>query len=184
MHTTKKNDPKSFWKLLKKLDCDGGEGSQNDSISSRKWVDHYKSLLQGESNKLPDSPEGSGPLDFIITLEELMKAKAILKGGKAPSVDNIINEMISTALGKYPQAFLHIFNLILSKGISSWSTSFLVPIHKKGPIDDLDNYRGIALISHLAKLFYSILNNRLLQYCIEHKILDPCQLGFYLKQDC
>ena len=54
----------------------------------------------------------------------------------------------------------------------------MVPIHKKGPEDDPDNYRGIALISCLAKLFYSILNNRLMDFCLRNKILSPFQLGF------
>ena len=76
--------------------------------------------------------------------------------------------------------FLRIFNSILQNGatLKNWATSLLVPIHKKGSEDDPSNYRGIALISCLAKLFYSILNNRLLKYCIEEKILSDTQLGF------
>ena len=113
-------------------------------------------------------------------MEEMINASYILKAGKAPGIDNINNEMISTGLTYYPEIFLYIFNTILENGggIPSWSISLIVPIHKKGPEDDPENYRGIALISCLAKFFYSILNNRLLQYCIKHEVFSPTQLGF------
>ena len=37
----------------------------------------------------------------------------------------------------------------------------IVPLHKKGSFDDTNNYRGITLISCFAKLFTTILKNRL-----------------------
>jgi hypothetical protein len=71
-------------------------------------------------------------------------------------------------------------NILLKegKGVSNWLISLLVPIHKKGVLDDPNNYRGVALISCLAKLFYAILNNRLMNYCLTNNILSPSQLGF------
>ena len=88
--------------------------------------------------------------------------------------------MIAEALKVYPAAFLNILNSLMKegKGVTSWLTSLLVPIHKKGALDNPENYRGIALISCLAKLFYAVLNNRLMDYCLKHKILSPSQLGF------
>ena len=109
-----------------------------------------------------------------------MKAKGILKPGKATGIDVISNEMIREALNIYPQAVLNVLNKLMGhgSGVPVWLTSLLLPIHKKGQVDDPDNYRGIALISCLAKFFYSILNNRLLDYCLKNKILSPSQLGF------
>ena len=109
-----------------------------------------------------------------------MKAKEILKPGKATGIDIISNEMIREALNTYPQAVLNVLNKLMGhgSGVPVWLTSLLLPIHKKGQVDDPDNYRGIALISCLAKFFYSILNNRLLDYCLKNKILSPSQLGF------
>ena len=130
--------------------------------------------------KIPENTEESGPLDYEITLEEMMNARGILKPGKATSIDTINNEMILEALNVYPEAFLNIMNILVKegRGVSNWLTSLLVPIHKKGAVDDPDNYRGIALISCLAKFFYAILNNRLMDYCLKHQILSPSQLGF------
>ena len=182
MHLTKASDIKKYWKLLNKLDINNCSTRNTAAdVSPSEWVNHYTKLLQTlNRNEIPNNTAESGPLDYEITLEEIMKAKSILKPGKATGVDNINNEMISEALKVYPEAFRNVMNILLKegKGVSNWLTSLLVPIHKKGEVDNPDNYRGIALISCLAKFFYAILNNRLMVYCLTHKILSPSQLGF------
>ena len=183
MHVVKSNNVKTFWKLLNKLSLDTPTKNAASCISTNEWMDHYTTLLQGATkttNTFPQNVPQLGPLDYLISMEEMMSASSILKAGKAPGIDNINNEMIHTTLTYYPEIFLHIFNNILEKGggIQSWSTSLIVPIHKKGPEDDPENYRGIALISCLAKFFYSILNNRLIHYCSKNEIFSPTQLGF------
>ena len=80
----------------------------------------------------------------------------------------------------YPNVILSLFNRILEteSAIPSWYTAIIVPIFKKGDPNNLDNYRGISLLSCLSKLFYSVLNNRLLKFCRDNDILSPSQLGF------
>ena len=104
-----------------------------------------------------------------------MNAMGILKPGKATCIDCVNNEMLLEALNLYPGSFLNVMNILLKagQGVSNWLTSLLVPIYKKGDVDDPDNYRGVALISCLAKFFYAILNNRLMDYCLKHKYFHP-----------
>jgi hypothetical protein len=182
MHLTKPSDIKQFWKLLNKLDLDSMNTKNVASeISPKDWMEHYTNLLQGAAKgKIPENTATSGPLDYEITIEEMMEARGILKPGKATGIDIVNNEMVLEALKQYPQAFRKVMNSLLKHGVGSigWLISLLVPIHKKGPTDDPDNYRGIALISCLAKFFYAILNNRLLAFCLKNGILSPSQLGF------
>ena len=136
MHLTKTKDVKVYWKLLDKLECDNTKKTHTN-ISTNQWLDHYRSLLQGNksSNNFPNDVPKSGPLDYMIAMEEMMNAASILKkAGKATGIDNISNEMIFAALTLYPHVFLHIFNTILNNngdGISKWSISLVVPFHKK-----------------------------------------------------
>ena len=181
MHLTKQSEVKQFWKLLNKLDLDKSQRNTAKDIDPGEWMNHYTQLLQGApKGKIPSNTVESGPLDYEVTIEEIMDSRGILKPGKATGADNVNNEMILEALNTYPEAFKNLMNILLKQGVgvTQWLTSLLVPIHKKGPTDDPDNYRGIALISCLAKLFYAVLNRRLMGYCLAKSILSPSQLGF------
>ena len=88
--------------------------------------------------------------------------------------------MIDPLAELYPELLLKLFNSILSNTWISedWLMSLITAIHKKGAKEDPDNYRGISLMSCMAKLFLTIINNRLTTFALEHKILSPGQLGF------
>ena len=47
-----------------------------------------------------------------------------------------------------------------------------------GHLNNVDNYRGITLLSTLGKLFTRVLNNRLMFWTDSHKILIDAQAGF------
>jgi hypothetical protein len=58
-------------------------------------------------------------------------------------------------------------------------TGIIRPVYKnKGKVDDPDNYRAIALISCLGKLFTSVINNRLTFLSNEFEIISKNQSGF------
>ena len=60
-----------------------------------------------------------------------------------------------------------------------WLKSIIIPIFKKGNVNDTGNYRGISLLSHVGKLFTSLINLRLVKWSEEHYILtDDAQFGF------
>ena len=130
---------------------------------------------------MPDNSTEVGPRDYIITMEELQKASNILKPGKAMGIDNTSNEMLLSLLECHPKIILLLlFNSIIvsCEVIPEWVIGIIVPIHKNGSKSEPTNYRGVTLLSCLGKLFISILNNRLLQYTIQKKILSDSQLGF------
>ena len=129
MHLTKQSEIKTFWKLLNKLDFDQMKtrNSAND-VTPSEWMKHYTNLLQGAAQgKIPDNTAESGPLDYEITVEEIMNAKGILKPGKATGIDIINNEMILEALIMYPEAFKNVMNILLKMGtgVTQWLTSLL-----------------------------------------------------------
>lgn len=73
-----------------------------------------------------------------------------------------------------------LFNCILNTGIfpSTWSSSIIVPVFKKGDSTDPNNYRGIRLVSNMCKLFTSILNKRLLEWSKYNNVITDAQFGF------
>ena len=56
--------------------------------------------------------------------------------------------------------------------------SIIVPIYKKGDVNQTDNYRGIALTNVVGKMYTTILKKRLAKWAErEEKIVDE-QEGF------
>ena len=76
-----------------------------------------------------------------------------------------------------------IFNKVLNLGIflDSWSEGFIVPLHKKGSINNPTNYRGITLLSTLGKLFTHIISNRLDNSAEHYFVYIEAQAGFRKK---
>ena len=52
------------------------------------------------------------------------------------------------------------------------------PIHKRGPTNNTENYRAIALIKYLCKIFMSILTTRLTDWAETQNVIDESQAGF------
>ena len=88
-----------------------------------------------------------------------------LKNNKSPSFDQITNEMLKVAFPVIGKQLLCMFNSVLLTCTvpSLWKDNILTPIHKSGPLDDPNNYRGIAVGSCVYKLFSKLLNTRLYQ---------------------
>ena len=182
MHLTSKKEIRKYWRLVDKISPTFTKKNTitTENINVKDWITHFKSVFLSKNNSLPKNIEKEGPLDYNITLKEMISASHILRSGKSPGLDNITNEMINSALHLYQETFLYLFNHILQNGghVPGWSLSILVPIHKKGSLDDPNNYRGIALTSCLSKLYFTIIKNRLFDYCMEKGIISQQQLGF------
>ena len=56
--------------------------------------------------------------------------------------------------------------------------SIIVPLFKKGSLNDPDNYRGISLCDISSKLYSSIINNRLQEWIEQNNLSGECQAGF------
>ncbi len=62
--------------------------------------------------------------------------------------------------------------------------SHIIPVHKGDHRGVAQNYRPIALTSHLTKLFEKVLRNKLVQYLDEHNMLNNSQHGFRKGRSC
>ena len=117
-------------------------------------------------------------------MDEMARAIAGLKDGKAPGGDGIpaevwkhggdnlfswLHQLITNAweVGSVPQA---------------WKDASIVTIYKKGDRTGCGNYRGISLLSIAGKIFTRILLNRLSTY-ITPEVVPETQCGFSTVDD-
>eukprot|EP00745_Piridium_sociabile_P027424 TRINITY_DN4419_c0_g1_i9.p1 TRINITY_DN4419_c0_g1~~TRINITY_DN4419_c0_g1_i9.p1 ORF type:complete len:266 (-),score=25.53 TRINITY_DN4419_c0_g1_i9:396-1193(-) len=88
--------------------------------------------------------------------------------------------MLKHANSKVVDFLVALFNNLFQSGTfpTEWAKSIIVPLHKKGDVNNPDNYRGIALTSIISKAYTHILNKRLTKWAeTEEKIIEE-QAGF------
>ncbi len=85
-----------------------------------------------------------------------------LKSYKAAGIDNIPTELIK-ACGEAGVSKIHrlVKKIWVNEKLpEEWKESILIPIHKKGPRTDCNNYRGISLLPVCYKIFNSPVESR------------------------
>ena len=73
-----------------------------------------------------------------------------------------------------------IFNQSLNTGIfpEKLKIAKVIPIHKKGSLNDISNYRPISLLSLISKILEKLIFKQFSTYSNEHKLLYDSQYGF------
>ena len=129
----------------------------------------------------------NGSLNVPFTLEELDRViDKVLKRGKAAGRDRIKAEFLKAAPKEIRELLLKLLNLIFTRNIvpKAWCIGILNLIHKEGPKDDPDNYRGICIGSALSKTLSTMMNVRLTNFVSERNLLHKEQIGFTEKKPC
>ena len=140
------------------------------------------SIKEAELNTQHDLYSYNDP----FTLEEVDKIRCKMKLGKAVGSDLIPNEVLKhEGIKDLILCFVNTcyFNNVIP---SVWRTSIISPIPKsssKDPCVPL-NYRGISLLSCFYKLYTSLLNMRLGNFCEGNGYLVDEQNGFRPGRSC
>ena len=120
-----------------------------------------------------------------ISIEEVVFATTRTKNGKSSGYDNIANEIL-----KLPEIVpvlhtLYAYCFRFGKTPDDWFKSLITPIYKEGkPKNEPLSHRGISLMSTVAKVFTSILNNRISAYLETNNLLCDEQNGFRKNRSC
>ena len=164
------------------------DGMETFSDSKRvvaRWSEHFQKLLNVpgdiDHEALDNIPQRitKTSLDEIPTMDDMARAIASLKDGKATGGDGIpaevwkhggdnlfsrLHQLITNAweMGSLPQ---------------TWKDASIITIYKKGDRPDCGNYRGISLLSIAGKIFARILLNRLSIH-ITPEVVPDTQCGF------
>ena len=85
----------------------------------------------------------------FISYTEIFKACRELSINKSGGPDFVLNEFFKYGINEMVFYLCNLFNTIFEKGYfpTKWTEGFIVPLHKKGDINQVENYRGITLLS-------------------------------------
>ena len=99
---------------------------------------------------------------------------------KSPGSDNLLNEYFLESADIICSHLTDLFNGIFTSGKlpESWTEGIIIPVFKKGNDSLPEIYRGITLVSCLAKLLTSVINQRLCKWAEANDKLSDAQFGF------
>ena len=115
-----------------------------------------------------------------IELHEVLEEIQEICDKKAMGYDNIPPRVIKWAPHIFGPILLNVFNRCLQLGIypDSMKVARVVPIHKGGDLNDVNNYRPISVLTQFNRIFERILANRMLNFFEKHNVITPKQFGF------
>ncbi|KAI3382690.1 hypothetical protein SNEBB_010922 [Seison nebaliae] len=163
---SKNKSPQDFWRMLKR----SGHAGHNASLTLNQFYEYFSGLAQSENDLLDsdldinisqtEAAVDTSVLNRPFDQTEVMKYIDKLKNNKACGVDTIINEYIKSSKNLLCPLYVTFFNKILDTGIipEQWLTGAIVPLYKnKGDENDVNNYRGITLLTEFSNT-HNIIN--------------------------
>lgn len=170
--------PAEFWKAVKFFTA---RPACSSSVALDIWNKFYaRTYPPRPVLPLNTYTQHDVTLDGEFTPAELVGTLSKLKANKAPGSDGLSNEFYSFLPPNWITFLLDLFNKVLHSEIfpHQWTNIILTMLHKKGDRNDPSNYRGIALVNTITKIFTSMMSARPEKWADREKILPECQLGF------
>lgn len=132
------------------------------------WKKYFEKLLNRPSPTVPPLQHHNRARykisDDEPTEEEVENEVRKMKNGKAPGDDGIPTEALKHLPASGKKALHKIMVNIWREGRipDSWRDAIILPLHKKGTVTSVENYRGISLLRTTFKLLERIILRRII----------------------
>jgi hypothetical protein len=164
-------------------------GSNAPGLQEAEMDEQHRQMVEseleaGQRQDLCEEQSGRQLMDIEadITEDEVRQAVNALRDRKATGVDHIPAELLKRGGDGIITTLTLLFNLFLHHEYTprQWNRGEVVPILKGQQLDRTSptSYRPITLLTHISKVFTSIINNRLTEWCERQGVLHESQAGF------
>ena len=118
--------------------------------------------------------------------QDILKIIRSLNYNKAHGYDDRSIRLLKICDSSIAKPLSIIFKNCLHTGTfpNNWKKSNVVPIHKKGDKERLQNYRPVSLLPACSKIFERIVFNPMLEFLEKNNLLCPHQSGFRSSGSC
>ena len=175
--------PNGFWKAYKQAEDkpqamipqtifhDGNEFTE-DSDKAQVFATFFKEKVNKITSQTRIDPtiwngvqQNTIPNENFFNVENVEKVMCDLKNKSCYGFDNIPVRILKDGASILAEPFCRLFNLIYHHGIvpEKWRTARVIPLHKKGNRNQVENYRPIANLCSITKIFERLILNRLLE---------------------
>ena len=187
---------KAYWSLLRRLLNNKKIPLIPPLFHENKFVTDFKEKaelfnshfathcsLTSNSSKLPLHIKylTDNRLFFVnFSHDKIAKVVQNLDPNKGHGHDNISIRVVKVCGPSIYKPLEIIFNQCLETGIfpSEWKKGNIVPIHKKGDKQMVQNYRPVSLLPICGKILERLMFNEMFEFFIENKLISSSQSGF------
>ena len=169
----------------------------DDSVEITNKINNYFVNVGPQTEKgVPKVPhmtpdkflKNRNQLDFIIahiSEEEILKIIESLPN-KSFGPASIPLKLLKIVADIIVLPLCHIINLSFSTGVfpEVWKVAKVIPLHKGGSTEELNNFRPISLLSIFDKIIEKLMHLRLYSFFEENQIFCQNQYGFKKKSNC
>jgi len=140
----------------------------------------HVSATPNDYNKYLSSRITTSFITSPITPNEIIEIINNLDDSKSIGPCSVPTKLLKIAKDEITIPFSEICNLSFKNGIFPDKNKIakVIPVHKKGSTDDVNNYRPISLLSTFSKIMEKLMATRLIAYLDLHSIIYPNQFGF------
>ena len=123
----------------------------------------YKQLSEKSSYNVHIDFQHDQFANFNITLATVLGGLRNINANKAVGPDGIHGTVLKMCAATLAYPLTKIFNLSFNLGQipSDWKSANIVPVHKKGDKNNIENYRPMSLTSLVMKIMEKIIRNEL-----------------------
>ena len=153
------------------------ESISNEANYSKDFLDHKDKV---EKKVIEFTSKNDEPYNMMFQMQELQGALDSC-AATAPGPDEVSNLMLKNMPQSAKDYMLKVFNMIWRDDYfcKDWRVATIIPILKPGKSrSDPLNYRPISLTSCVCKLYEKMINNRLIEFLENNKLLAGTQCGF------
>ena len=162
-------------------DCYRSNALDKANLFNRFFCDQFS-----ESSNYNIDIDYSNDDNFNISLchRKIRKLLSNINANKANGPDAIHGKILKFCAVSLAYPLSLMFNLSYNTGNvpMEWKLANVVPIHKKGSKENVENYRPISLTSLVMKTFERIVKDKILEHT--GHLLDERQHGFVSKRSC
>ena len=147
----------------------------------RDVIEIMRTASSTEIKNSPEAKPAAEEMEEAITFVEFERELANMKDGAA-GVDNVSVSAVKALSIDTRKELYQCMMEQLATPVENWADKakegWVIPLHKKGARNELDNYRGVCLLPVLSRIMARILTSRIRKWAEKIEACGEKQNGF------
>lgn len=186
------NKNRAIWKIINSKIKSRKENINQTRLSADNFNEYFSTIVN-KLNIQPSHPEASGNLlgnrriknygSFFLaptTPEEIMKAVADMKMKMSHDIYGLSVKLLKRSILCLANPLSVLVNRCFEEAYfpDELKLAKIIPVYKKGDKEDHNNYRPIAILPAISKIFESLVRTRIVSFLEKNSLLSDKQHGF------